>query len=284
MHPMNLLCCDLEAAKTEIVNNVLFGDYRRKYTPEIDMRPLLNNYSKSVYGGKFTLNLLNIVQEAITLLRPNNYIKKISFNSPVSANIHIKAFNENFACEEDYADLRPEFYTIHVCSDTINSLDYLVESYVKERVRRAVDDALIVKDAELDAQEERLKNFDQVIDLCAGQEREVGRLVEEVEAKDEEISKLREANIDLETKVIAMETANYALEPTTSTVDNLEDDIARKKMMQGSINMLKAQLEKKKTEIKILRNKLSFVRGQKDMIRDVLDGGTLVVHREASTE
>ena len=48
--------------------------------------------------------------------------------------------------------------------------------------------------------------------------------MEEVEAKDEEISKLREANIDLETKVTAMETANYAPEPATSTVDNLEDD------------------------------------------------------------
>jgi len=282
MQQMNALCNDLEAAKTEIVNNVLFGDYRRKYTPEIDMRPLLNNYSNSVYGGKFTLNLLNIVQEAITLLRPNNYIKKISFNSPVSANIHIKAFNENFACEEDYANLRPEFYTIHVCSDTINSLDYLVESYVKERVKRAVDDALIVKDAELDAQEDRLKDFDQVIDLCSGQEREIENLLRIIATKDEEISTLQGETIDLETKVVAMETANYVLEPEQPSVDNLEDDIVRKKSMRGTINTLNSQLEKKKTEIKILRNKLSFVRGQKDMIRDVLDGGTLVVHKEAS--
>ena len=34
-------------------------------------------------------------------------------------------------------------------------------------------------------------------------------------------------------------------------------------------------------EIKELKNKLAFVRGQKDMIGEVLRGGTLVSHCEA---
>ena len=282
---MTILVENLEIARQQLINLVFTDDYRRRFAPEVDFRPVVQNYTKSMYSGKITNMLFKIVSNEILRLRPQNYIRSIVFVTPINAVMYIKAFNENFVCESDYYNLNPNYYNIQYCNDNSNSSAILADSLFKQRVQDEIEFRMNVKDAEIQGLEEKVEHFDQLIDRCAGLENECEKLLRENMELKKETEKLKTTNLDLETGLTAISVANSCLEENSTSnmdCDNLEFGIARQKQMRGEITKLRTQLNKKRQEIKVLKNKLDFTRGQKDMIRDVLNGGTLVVHREAA--
>ena len=282
---MTILVENLEVARQQLINLVFTNDYRRRFAPEIDFRQVVQNYTNSMYSGKITNMLFKIVSDQISKLRPYNYIRSIVFLTPINAVMYIKAFNENFVCESDYYNLRPNYYSIQYCNDNSNSSAILADTLFKQRVQLEIEFRMNVKEAEMQALEEKVENFDQLIDRCAGLESECEKLFKENMELKKEREELKTANLDLETGLTAISVANSCLEENSKSnidCDNVEWSIARQKQMRYEITKLKAQLGKKRKEIKVLKNKLDFTRGQKDMIRDVLNGGTLVVHREAA--
>ena len=276
---MTILVANLEEAKNQLINLVFANDYRRRFSPEVDFRPVVQNYTQTMYSGKITNNLLAIVCNEISRLKIHNYVRSIVFLTPINAVIYIKAFNDNFVCESDYYNLRPNYYNVQYCNDNSNSSAILADSLFKQRVQDEIEFRMNVKDAEIQGLEEKMENFDQIIDRCAGLEDNCKELYSRNVDALAEIERLKNINLDLNTRLTAITVANSCLEPDTS---NLDSAIGKQKQMRGTISSLESRLENKKKEIKVLKNKLAFVRGQKDMIREVLNGGTLVVHREAA--
>ena len=272
---MNPLVENLENAKNTLVNTVMSGDSRRMYTPEIDFRPVLQCYGnrEGLYNGKITKNLLVLVCNQIQMLKINSYVKKILFRTPVNAEIYYKEFNSNFTCELDYANILPQYYSLCYVNDNKTFSSDLWENKFREKVNSEIEYRLNVKDAEIAGLEERLEHFDSIVDRCSGLEAECKKIVEENVL-------LKSENLDLNTRHTATTVANSCLNNDIE----LDNSRIRENQLEMIIEDLERSLEKKSLEIKTLKNKLEFVRGQKDMIREVLDGGTLVVHREASGE
>ena len=273
---MNILVENLEEAKNQLINLVFANDCRRRFSPEVDFRPVVQNYTETMYSGKITNNLLAIVCNEILRLKQYNYIRSIVFLTPINAVIYIKAFNDNFVCESDYYYLRPNYYNVQYCNDNSNSSAILADSLFKQRVQEEIEFRLNVKEAEIQGLEEKMDNFDQIIDRCAGLEDECEALFKRNTELNKEIEKLKTSNLDLETGLTAISVANSCLEGDTNISPKREKELLRE------ISSLNEKLSKKKEEIKVLKNKLDFTRGQKDMIREVLNGGTLVVHKEAA--
>ena len=271
---MNPLVENLENAKNTLVNTVMYGDSRRMYTPEIDFRPVLESYGnrEGLFNGKITKNLLVLVCNQIQMLKRNSYVKKVLFRTPVNAEIYYKEFNSNFTCELDYANILPQYYSLSYVNDNTTFSSQLWQNKFREQVNSEIEYRLNVKDAEIAGLENRLEHFDSIVDRCAGLETECKKLVEENAV-------LKSENLDLNTRHIATSLANSCLNNEVE----LDNSRIRENQLEMIIEDLEGSLEKKSLEIKALKNKLEFVRGQKDMIREVLDGGTLVVHSEAST-
>lgn len=121
---------------------------------------------------------------------------------------------------------------------------------------------------------------DQLTDRCAQSEDEYQNRRIALEESTYEIERLNTMNLELQTELTATRVANYCLD-SPEEVERVGNMSVKNKQMRSKINALETEVRNKRVEIKILKNKLYFVRGQKDMIREVLNGGTLVVHREA---
>ena len=80
---MTILVENLEVTKQQLINLVFTNDYRRRFAPEIDFRPVVQNYRNSMYSGKITNMLFKIVSDQISKLRPYNYIRSIVFLTPI---------------------------------------------------------------------------------------------------------------------------------------------------------------------------------------------------------
>ena len=284
------------------ITNLLMGSVGREIVPEIDFSLVEKNYWKDRCGGNITGVLLNTVTTKITERMYSHYIGKIVFTTPTNAVIYSIAYGSKYKVEEDLINQPLGDYTIDYCDDmtqnykrhmsieidnyemaydqlSSNRTDLIYKNYgleIKSKEQLTKINSMLV---EIDGYKKTESDMMCVINECGNLSTENAGLVEEVVSLEETISKIKSMNLNLQTELTAIRMTNYCLQ-TPEELEQLEEMLYNKKLEKGTIGKLEKSLNKKIETIKILKNKLDFIRGQKDMIREVLMGGTLVCHRE----
>jgi len=286
--------------KREIVKkrllNLVGSIGNRAHMPEIEFNSIEGEFNsiEGEYYGSITEELFKKVYEEVNKLKNENYIRYILFRTPFNAEVETVRYNNLYRDESYYMNLPRDNREIHYCNDLIrvkwineikeclagnNNRNNEFEEYLR------INKQLHIRNSELETRlkerNEKLNELDCLIDRCSGLEGECKRLVDNSKTLKETEEKLKTANLELQTELMATRMANYCLE-TPEDLEKVEEMLAEKKSERGTIVHLNNKLEKKAVEIKVLKNKLAFVRGQKDMIAEVLRGGNLVVHREVN--
>ena len=284
--------------KREIVKerllNLVGSIGNRAHMPEIEF-----NSIEEEYYGSITEELFKKVYEEVNKLKNENYIRYILFRTPFNAEIETVSYNNLYRDESYYMNLPRHKREIHYCNDLIrvkwiNEInkynDLIKECLVGNNNRNdefneylRINNQLHIINSELETRlkECNVNELDCLIDRCSGLEGECKKLIDNSKLMKKTEEKLKTANLELQTELMATRMANYCLE-TPEDLEKVEEMLAEKKSERGTIAYLNSKLEKKAVEIKVLKNKLAFVRGQKDMIAEVLRGGNLVVHREVN--
>lgn len=276
------------------------GYRNREYRPEIEFSFMRPNTTRpdETYGDWVSGKLFGDVCKDVDILGDMHYIRKIIFRTPFNAEIYTLAYNSAYTLEEDYLNQAPQNYTRYYRNDLVRfkwvdeiaNCNQSTKEHNNEKnklmdVRGRIEGELKIRiervnrrSNELDEvnakQAVKLQEFDGLIDRYTHLECELNKSLDEVK-------QIKSKNLELQTELTAVRVENYCLE-TPEDLEKVEDMLVVKKRMRGTIEQLKKELGNKKVENKILKNKLYFVRGQKDMIREVLRGGTLVVHREVN--
>ena len=102
-------------------------------------------------------------------------------------------------------------------------------------------------------------------------------LVHESNFFENEIKRLKDVCLNLETEMTATKMSNWCLNDPEELYE-IEQGINERQMLRDELQRKENVIRKLQSTIKINRNELDFYRGSFNMMREVLDKRTMVIH------